>query len=395
MPYRPNFPIPEDINAPKYCICIEIPNEPTYKSVFAGLIYELTYWFNWERTDGNEGAQCANVWKEIYNSIDWSIMSCCCGEDNSVLHRYTPNGHYQKSNDGGTTWEDAPEDDPRNPQPFYPPNLPPEGENNKCQYADSVVQLMKTQLVDVLEEGSTYSEILQVVTGAFATIMGALAPTVLGAIIVGIMGAVIVGIIGVSIPLFVAAMTVDVYNRFRCNLFCHMQADGSFTQADVDAIYEQIAEDETGIAMIFLQGFVAAAGMIGLSNAAHAGFGAEDADCSACCPVCGINWVAYEGYGDPLTFGTDETGNYVQGTAVNHSGTYYFIIHSPGDNDDCCVLTTVTNEDGTEVGIAGTLYIPCGEPKAGTYVNFTGEDVPCNEVQVQCTSAVVVRVYLG
>lgn len=82
MPNRPNFPIPENIHPEMQCIQLCIPNEPTYKSVFAGLIYELTYWYNWQRTDDDSGAQCAAVWKEIYNSIDWSTMSCCdCPEN--------------------------------------------------------------------------------------------------------------------------------------------------------------------------------------------------------------------------------------------------------------------------------------------------------------------------
>jgi hypothetical protein len=282
MPNRPNFPIPDDIHPPMQCIQLCIPNEPTYKSVFAGLIYELTYWYNWQRTDDDSGAQCANVWKEIYNSIDWSTMSCCCPEPTPFIIRITAEGVYQTSTDGGTTWEDAPAQDPRKSQPYYPPFLPDGTIDDKCTYADSVVQLMKTQLVDLLETDMTYAQVLAIIATIFTTLMGALAPTVIGSIIVGIIGAVIVGIIQVGIPAFQAAMTSDVYNRFKCNLFAHMQSDGSFTQSDIDAIYAQVGTDETGLAMLFLQGFVAAAGTVGLTNAARLGAGAPDADCLSC-----------------------------------------------------------------------------------------------------------------
>jgi len=357
---RPQFPIPETIHPEKNrCICIPVPDDPTYIQVFVGLVHQQTQWFNWFRDDDKNGKEVAQVWKKIFNEIDWSTMSCCCGDDNSVLHRYTPDGHFQKSNDGGATWEDAPGDDPRNPQPFYPPNLDPE-EDNTCQYADSVVTLVKTQMVDLLEEGANYSDILEIITSAFITIMAALAPTILGSIIIGIMGAVIVAMITISIPVFVAAMTTDVYNRFRCNLATNIQADGSFTQEDVDAIWAQIADDETGIAQAFLQNFVAAAGVVGLSNAAHAGFGSADAEC---CPTCSVDsWSIQIWSGNPIgtLIGTGTNYVDVQTEIVpGFGGGYYAQIYT-SDADICCTFDSLEILSGGAL-IAGTA-LDCGQP---------------------------------
>lgn len=357
---RPQFPIPETIHPAKNrCICIPVPDDPTYIQVFVGLVHQQTQWFNWFRDGEKNGKEVAQVWKEIFNNIDWSIMSCCCGDDNSVLHRYTPEGHYQKSNDGGTTWEDDPAGDPRNPQPYFPPNLPEGGENNMCQYADSVVKMIQTQLVDLLDGASTYQEILGIIVTVFTTLMGALAPTVIGSIIVGILGAVIVGIVSVSVPAFMAAMTTDVYNRFRCNLFCHMQADGSFTQADLDAIYAQIAVDETGMAMLFLQGFVAAAGTVGMTNASHLGFGDVAADCSACCPDCSTIWTllpdesAYHG-------GTiiSHIGNKIRVQSTNVGGSRQQVGLWTGNPSTGCCTGHYAIISGDYVDFVD--YIPCG-----------------------------------
>lgn len=316
MPNRPNFPIPEDIHPPMQCIQLCIPNEPTYKSVFAGLIYELTYWYNWQRTDDDSGAQCANVWKEIYNSIDWSTMSCCCPEPTPFIIRITPEGVYQTSTDGGATWTDAPTEDPRSGQPFYPPVLPTGTIDELCTYADGIVYLIETAIVDQLEDGQTASQILTVIVAALGAVLAALLPTVIGAIVAAIVGGVASLVVGITVPALQAALTTDVYNRLRCNLYSHMGADGLITQTDLDGIYAQIGTDETGVAALFLQSIVAAMGPVGLTNAARSGNGSASADCSSCdCDdSCADLFTVY--------FGTDleHTGCNIQAQSADDSG---------------------------------------------------------------------------
>lgn len=374
MPSRPNFPIPEDIHPTMQCIQLCIPNEPTYKSVFAGLIYELTYWFNWQRTDGDEGAQCAAVWKEIYNSIDWSTMSCCCPEKTLPLTRITAEGHYQTSTDGGTTWEDNEQADPRTAQPYYPPFLPDGTTDETCTYADSIVVMIKTQLVDLLEDGASYAQILGVIATVFTTLMAALAPTVIGTLIVGILGAIIVGILQVGVPAFKAAMTGDVYDRFRCNLKNNMGADGSFSQVQVDAVYAQISSDETGLAMLFLQGFVAAASMVGLTNAARAGYGAPDADCP--CGACVGVWAV--GNIDGATaYGTliSATGSsYIFSGQLAFDGLYYLTIKTPSA-DQCCSVLSMEATPGHSMPSTGMSANRIICPAAQTGSSVTGGNI--------------------
>lgn len=97
MPYRPQFPIPSVIDPPKQCLQIMIPNHPEWKAVIAGLLFELSYWFNWERTGDTSGAQCAAVWKEVFSSIDWGDMGC-----GTMEFRFTEECGMEYSNDGET-----------------------------------------------------------------------------------------------------------------------------------------------------------------------------------------------------------------------------------------------------------------------------------------------------
>jgi hypothetical protein len=251
--------------------------------------------------------------------------------------------------------------------------------------------MIETQLVDLLDGASTYQEILGIIVTVFTTLMGALAPTVIGSIIVGILGAVIVGIVSVSVPAFMAAMTSDVYNRFRCNLFCHMQADGSFTQTDLDGIYAQISDDETGMAMIFLQGFVAAAGIVGMTNASHLGFGDPDADCSACCPNCNALWTVMGGAHGTIISQTDE---YVEIEASDGgNGNWYVIIHT-SDPDVCCqvLMTEFTTGD---VGLHG--WTDCGTTPTEGVPQHTGLGwgTCVNYLQAQNAAPFTVKFFLA
>jgi len=388
MPDRPPFPIPDDLTPDTFCLCLEIPNDPIWKTVIAGLLWMPGEWFNWQRDESSSGKTLAHYWRNLYNQIDWSTMSCCC-DNNEILYQWTPDGHYQESTDGGTTYTDAPAADPRNPQPKFPPYLPPDTLDEECTYADSIVQMIKTQIVDVLEDGATYSEIIGIIISVFTTLMGALAPTVIGSIVIGILGAIAVGIVTLSIPAFQAAMTTAVYDRLRCNLACHMADDGTFTQADVDAIYAQISSDETGMAALFLQGFVAAAGVIGLTNAARFGLGAPDADCTECCPDCLASWAIFgAGHGSIV----EVTDTYIEvASSPDTGGDCYLIMKTPTVGT-CCLVDHVDILTGV-IGLHG--WTDCGQPQVEGVPQFTGLGWGgcINYIQMQDGNEFTARIY--
>ena len=257
------------------------------------MILSIVDYYGWAtRWTSESGTIDQQVITDLQNGLIERLMMGCC-PDNSILSRYTPNGHYQQSNDGGATWADSPQSDPRNPQPMFPPFLPDGSTEEKCSYADSVVQLISIQLVSNLADDATAANIIDVVITVVSTIMAALATTVVGEIVAALFGAIAIAITILGVAAFKAAMTSDVFDRLRCNLSQNMQADGSFTQTNLDAIYDRITSEETGIAAIFLHGVFATFGVIGLTNASHAGFGT--AQTTNCCPThdCATVWTWY------------------------------------------------------------------------------------------------------
>lgn len=321
------------------------------------MILTITDYYGWStRWFSNDGTIDQQTITDLKGGLVEALMNGCCGDDLSVFTRYTPDGHYQTSTDGGATWNDSPMSDPRNAVPQFPPFVPDGTIDEKCTYADSIVQQLKTGIVDKLTDGMTYVQILEVIEGALFVILAALAPTVIGTIIVTIMGAIIAAIIGETIPVFQAAMTNDVYDRFRCNIAGHIEDDGSFTQDDVDAIYAQLAVDESGIALIFLQQLVALMGIHGMTNAARSGFGSPTAEC--CVTGCDISsWDVFPDRGT-ITSRTTFTV-FIDATILPADGKYWASIGAP-DIAHCCDI-------GAQADNSGQIYVVSGSPDASFY----------------------------
>lgn len=336
MPDRPSFPVPENLTPETFCLCLQIPNDPTWKAVFAGLLFQPAEWFNWQRDEARSGKILAQYYRNLYNEIDWSTMSCCCPEPEPVIIRITPDGVYETSSDGGVTWTPNPSVDPRHGQPVYPPYPAPGVDNAKCQYADSVVQVIKTQMIDLIEEGQSASTVINIIVSALAGLFLVLAPGLIGAIVVSILTGIAIAIIGISITAFKAAITSEVYDRLRCNLYSHMNSDGTFSSAGKDAVYAQIGSDESGLTALFLQGVVAAAGEIGLSNMAHAGLGSPTADCHACDDGCISKFDIEAGN----FVASDDTSITVDAVVIE-DGRYAININTGDDNTQCCKLLEI------------------------------------------------------
>lgn len=296
MPDRPSFPIPENKTPETCCLCIQMPQDETWKAVIAGLLFQPAEWFNWQRDEDKSGKELAQYWRKIYEEIDWSIMSCCCND--IPLSRFTTDGHYQISTDGGTTWTDAPEQDPRNSAPQLPPALPPDTVVPECTYADSVVNFFKDGVIDVIEEGDTVQQIIAIIGGILAAVFGSLG-AVLG-VLAGVIAALAAGIVGLGVTAVKNAFTETVWSDLRCLLYQNINADGSFSQEQVDTIYANVPGDT--IAQTVLRSWIAALGLTGLTNTARLLQGSAAADCATCdeCTItaywaAGTGTVEYQG----------------------------------------------------------------------------------------------------
>lgn len=379
MPDRPPFPIPEVIDPPKMCLQLCIPDDPTWKRVINGLLSELGQWYNWQRDEGRSGKELAQVWRETYNQIDWSNMSCCCGDNTPLMYRWTEDGHYQSSDDGGTTWVDAPENDPRYSVPMFPPVLPEGVEEPECVYADSAVNVLKVQFVEAIEVGDSLQVIIGIIIGVLSAVLGTVAAPLVYQIMAVIAGA----ILAFTIEAFQDAFTTEVWDRLRCNLLDNMGADGEFSSSQVDEIYGRIGSEETGIVYLVLRQAIAAFGAVGLTNAARSGAGDVDADCSecedtTCLPESWWGYMWYEGAWLERSVFVSSDENSITLDSVDRGDGEQIIAFSVKDRNTCCLVQW--EYVGTVPDPALLFYTQCGTPAdyADNVQNQLMGD--CNEV---------------
>lgn len=363
---RPPYPIPENVNPGVYrCIVVPVPDDPTYMRVFAGVISDMTQWFNWARDEGKNGKECAQVWRDIYNEIDWSgtMGKCGCCPPPERKYRWTDDGHYQISDDGGVTWTDDSIADPRYSVPEFPPN-PPEGAVlDQCTYADSVVQIYKVQFVEAIQVGDDIQTIIGIIIGIISAVLG----TIAAPLVYQIMAVVVGAILAYTIEAFQAAFTTEVWDRLRCNLLDNMGTDGSFTQDQVDSIYARIGEEETGIVDFVLKHAVATFGAKGLTNAARSGFGSLEETCEEC-GECQANEPV-------ITNGV--LVDYDPETCIFHyqsaplSGTNLLALYWETD-DNCVIVTEHEGSGGTPINYT---WLNCGSANYNSGPIYGGTSV--------------------
>lgn len=392
MPDRPPFPIPEEIDPPKMCLQLCIPDDPTWKAVIAGLLDELNQWYNWQRDEARSGKQLAQVWRKIYAEIDWSNMSCCCPEPTPLMIRFTDDGHYQTSDDGGVTWQDAPTSDPRYSAPQFPPVLPPDTVSPDCTYADSVVNVFKNQFVDAVETGDDVTAIAAVLAGIVGALLGPLSWPVIYVIAAALFPA----IIAFTVDAWQAAFTDEVWDRLRCSLQMNMGEDGSFSTAQVDSIYSDLSLTESGIALFTLQRVIATFGATGLTNAARSGLGSPDADCD-CTSFCGEEWSVanipgYDAYGTII--GVDEDGYLEVEATSTGTGFYVFTIRT-ADKDTCCYLTDQIVTPTVPAGFAQNKILCTLDFTIGNLTTLTGLPQCVNYLSAQSTEPFNIKLLLG
>lgn len=361
MPYRQNFPIPAVIDPPKQCLQIEIPNHPDWKAVISGLLFELTYWFNWERTGDPSGAQCAAVWKEVYNSIDWGVMSCCC-DTPSVIVRVNPStGLIEQSDDGGTTWHSQPGGLPSVIVQPVPP-VTSGVAATKCDAATNVSMQVDvwidqvsndfTTAVTLLEFGVA---VLEAILIAVVTILSLGTLTAIEALVLPTIAGALFAAWGAGKTVFDAYWSTDVKDTILCAVFNHIGDDGSFTDAQFSAVWGELnANLPPSPAKMLFMGFLSSVGAAGLNAMAATGLSA-DADCSDCDDVegCWDTWDFYDGTSGNTVSKSDTV--WVIDAEQRGDLSYYVIIVSSGA-DDCCF-----NIQSTDEGFTGNAQSWCGE----------------------------------
>jgi hypothetical protein len=311
-----------------------------------GNLRQLELWFNWERTGDNSGAQCAAVWKEVMLSIDWSDMSCCCDQP-ITLFRWTVEGVLQISIDGGETYTDAPEQDPRNNSPVYPPVEGASSDEKSCIAATGMSLLIEEQVVGNLTDDMSRYTLGQLIHDWVTTLVETSNP------FEALINIATNQIFALLISAVRAALTTEVYHTLTCIFLVNMASDLSFDSVAWEAVRSAILSGITGIAGVFLEHLVFLLGAVGLTNLARSQ-AATEGDCDDCLDDKRV-FVWDELAAESTEIFADEDGIYTAPSGVVASSGHYvcsifFVEALPVPTHWKCYPITVI-DNPTEFGV--------------------------------------------
>ncbi len=264
------------------------------------------------------------------------LMGGCCPDND--LHRFTEGGVYQSSSDGGETWIDDPEDDPRNDYIQAPP-LPGEPSDGKrCAAADNVRDLFEQYRDNLIEIVGVTPALLAIIAGilAFIGVIAGISGVGIGVGVLFLsMAAEMIQIGGTGIT---AAITFTALENFRCLVYCRMNEDGELTYDEWQGLLGDVASHFSGFAETFFYQTVNGMGYIGVNNAATIGASTAD-DCDEClCEDCSNleNWE--------VIFGTilEQSAGYLRLSSTD-AGSGNQAVRLANYNDpshlECCAVT--------------------------------------------------------
>lgn len=267
---------------------------------------------------------------------DCDPMSNCCPEPNR--RRMNPDGTYEISYDGGATWQDGSDFDPRVTSTQFPPLPGDDSDSKRCQAAANVTFHFEAQADQLAADAELWSS-LGALVAAFVGLLifldlvtwGALTP-----LIVGLAGSLFAG----GRAAFIAALTADAYITFQCIIYCHMDEAGEIDASDLNSIYLDINTQLSGIAAVFFAQTVYFMGVVGINNMAATNTGVDadclDCDCDIECDPTNWSLVTYDGFPVGSILSTGPNYIIVQGSAHVDFGTPWNAMIQTASDDVCC-----------------------------------------------------------
>jgi hypothetical protein len=347
MPDRPSFPVPDNLTPETYCLCIPIPNDPTWKAVISGLLFQPAEWFNWQRDEARSGKVLAQYWRNIYNNLDWTNMSCCCPEP---LIQITVDGVILVSDDGGVTYHPATTEDPRNTAPQLPPLTGDPGDALRCEAANNVLGQFKTGIATFSGYFDTTSTVIEFVTACAGLIisfilLGPAAVPVIVGILLGLMSA----IWNAGKTAYDAAFDDTVYGILLCLLYDNTPSDGIYTDANITAIRAGISTSFDIIARDAFTALLNGVSTPGMNTMARTPSG-SDASCDECGATAEV-WIRNAAGVNEL-LEPDESGLYTYASTWFASGKYYAEVSFTEDPTGCAIgnKINILSYDGDDDG---------------------------------------------
>lgn len=282
---RRQFLTPPSLPAESETRCLVIPSSKEWLGIFNDALLMLAQAHNYEQVNATDldAQTVADLCYDIYVQYlegTCGVMDCAevvtCIYPVGRLTRYSPTtGELQESLDGGETWEDIRNQDPR----FTGPRTPIDGsvDCDQAKYIVGYVQEGVSQMIADINAGAAVAGIAALWVGFLAVVFtfGAAAP------LAASLGAALAGISGAAIS---AAFTAAVWTDFLCLVYCTLAGSDTVTDEHYDAIYAGLPDVATGIAYTVLEHVVWLLGPVGMQNAIALQYPAASvpANCSGC-----------------------------------------------------------------------------------------------------------------
>lgn len=317
----------------------------------------MTEYLKWTtRWVKSEGEIDLDIITTFADKLERNLMAGCCDDNIPIQYRYTSGGVLQRSLNGGGSWTDAPEYDPRVYSPQFPPLTGDDSDGKKCVAATGAAALIKEQVGDQLTDDMSRYTLSQLIGDWVHTMIDTSNP--LQALATVITNQIFALIIATLRP----ALTDDVYEKLKCAFYANIASDATFNDAQWAQVRSDITSKIGGIAGIFLEHLVYLLGTGGLTNLARAG-GASSGDCSGCgggCPDL-LDWHVVAS-GDGSTGIIDETisAKRLHAARLNVGGDGFYYIQLESDDD--------------AIGCSFTSIVITGNPFSQVFAwNLTGE----------------------
>lgn len=316
-------------------------------------------------------------------------MSNCCPEPNRT--RYTIDGHYEISYDGGTTWQSGDDFDPRVTSPTLPPIPGDDGNAKKCDAANSVLVQIKDKVETWQGYLSTAGTLVEFATAAVGLLAVLLFAPAAVPFLLGVCLTLLKTLWDAGEEEYALAFTDSVYNDLLCILYCHARSDGTYDDAAISAILSDCASHFDPIARDAFSAAFKGWGAVGTTNAATIGGGGLDCDdCGPCSDACAQQWVEKLDEGYFYGHITEQTDEYVIITCdvPNINGSYYGNIWTNSTTLGC-----YTTEANIEIlSGSGVGYSWRDNPGSGGLVSgiFGGRCI--NWIQPQSAAPFVIKI---
>lgn len=262
----PKQPVPPPLVEPDEprCVCISI-NE-SWAVLLLGAVNSMQYPEYWAGTlEENRLArrQAKNLMAVISEAI---TMGCCCDERTQIprRERYTSTGRMEVSYDGGQTWENGDNFDPRFNSPLFPPLKPTTpGDDVKCRAANNIAIFLQSSVNTLIAQDS----VLLTIASAILVVLGGIVAIVTAGIGWGLVISLAGTFLSAGPSAIQLAFTSEVWSQLVCILYNHAADDGSFDAIAWGSVKSDIDSTFTATAQGILSHFVDLLGPVGLTNA--------------------------------------------------------------------------------------------------------------------------------